>query len=171
MPARAKLPPGKGKRVPLNMRTTREVRERLEKNAADSGRSLTQEVEYHLARSLGRDEMMAETWGGSAAMQVWLTCASAAKTLSAKADADWLDDTQTFAQVKSATELLFDIFGPEGRVPARKVADPTTRMAAAHCLWRLGFELAALPVPDAKNQQSEYDATVLKAAKAFRKIV
>ena len=44
MPARAKLPPGEGKRVPLNMRTTRETREKLEKSAAGSGRSLAQEL-------------------------------------------------------------------------------------------------------------------------------
>ena len=51
MPARAKLPRGEGKRVPLNMRTTQEVRGRLEKSAADSGRSLVQEVEYRIERS------------------------------------------------------------------------------------------------------------------------
>ncbi len=51
MPARAKLPPGEGKRMPLNMRTTRKLRERLEKEAADSGRSLAQEVECRLAWS------------------------------------------------------------------------------------------------------------------------
>ncbi len=51
MPVRAKLPPGKGKRVPLNMRTTREIRGDLEKAAANSGRSLAQEVEHRLERS------------------------------------------------------------------------------------------------------------------------
>ncbi len=55
MPARAKLPPGKGKRVPLNMRTTRETREKLEKSAAESGRSLVQEVEYRLERSFAEE--------------------------------------------------------------------------------------------------------------------
>ncbi len=55
MPARAKLPPGKGKRVPLNMRTTRETREKLEKSAAGSGRSLVQEVEYRLERSFAEE--------------------------------------------------------------------------------------------------------------------
>ena len=34
-----------GKRYPLNMRTTKELRERLERAAAESGRSLAQEVE------------------------------------------------------------------------------------------------------------------------------
>ena len=51
MPVRAKLPPGKGKRVPLNMRTTRELRRHLEKAAANSGRSLAQEIEIRLERS------------------------------------------------------------------------------------------------------------------------
>ena len=51
MPVRAKLPPGTGKRVPLNMRTTRELRGNLEKAAANSGRSLAQEVEHRLERS------------------------------------------------------------------------------------------------------------------------
>ena len=55
MPARAKLPPGKGKRVPLNMRTTRETRAKLEKSAAGSGRSLVQEVEYRLERSFAEE--------------------------------------------------------------------------------------------------------------------
>ncbi len=55
MPARAKLPPGEGKRVPLNMRTTRETREKLEKSAAGSGRSLAQEVEYRLERSFAQE--------------------------------------------------------------------------------------------------------------------
>ena len=51
MPARAKLPPGEGKVAPLNMRTTKEFRARLEKAAADSGRSLVQEVETRVERS------------------------------------------------------------------------------------------------------------------------
>jgi len=40
------------KRYPLNMRTTKRVRERLERAAAKSGRSLAQEVERRLERSL-----------------------------------------------------------------------------------------------------------------------
>lgn len=55
MPVRAKLPPGKGKRVPLNMRTTRELRGSLEKAAATSGRSLAQEVENRLERSFAEE--------------------------------------------------------------------------------------------------------------------
>jgi hypothetical protein len=44
-----------GKRYPLNMRSTKELREQLERAAAQSGRSLVQEVEHRLERSF-RDE-------------------------------------------------------------------------------------------------------------------
>jgi TraY domain len=40
-----------GKRYPLNMRTTKETRDRLEAAAAASGRSLAQEVEHRLEQS------------------------------------------------------------------------------------------------------------------------
>jgi hypothetical protein len=46
-----------GKRYPLNMRTTKEMREKLERAAAQSGRSLVQEVEHRLERSFDREEI------------------------------------------------------------------------------------------------------------------
>jgi uncharacterized protein (DUF1778 family) len=49
-----------GKRYPLNMRTTKELRDRIERAAMVSGRSLVQEVEFRLEQSF-RDEYMAET--------------------------------------------------------------------------------------------------------------
>lgn len=51
MPARAR-PEGPGKRYPLSMRTTIEVRQKLEQAAAASGRSLAQEVEYLVEKAL-----------------------------------------------------------------------------------------------------------------------
>jgi hypothetical protein len=59
------MQPTKGKRYPLNMRTTKELREKLERAAAKSGRSLVGEVEYRLERSFDRDEvvkLVSETW-------------------------------------------------------------------------------------------------------------
>jgi hypothetical protein len=47
-----------GKRYPLNMRTTKEMREKLERAARASGRSLVGEVEYRLERSFDRDEVV-----------------------------------------------------------------------------------------------------------------
>jgi TraY domain len=51
---------GEGKRYPLNMRTTKEMREKLERAAAQSGRSLVQEVEFRLERSFDREEISRE---------------------------------------------------------------------------------------------------------------
>jgi hypothetical protein len=51
------------KRYPLNMRTTKSVRERLERAAAKSGRSLAQEVERRLERSLDLDEHLVVAHG------------------------------------------------------------------------------------------------------------
>ena len=65
MPVKAKLPPGKGKRVPLNMRTTRERRKALENAAASSGRSLVQEVENRLDRSFLEEDHLSLICGDS----------------------------------------------------------------------------------------------------------
>jgi|SRR5262245_25470880 len=55
MPPRSKrvLP---GKRYPLNMRTTKELRDNIEEAAMASGRSLVQEVEFRLEQSFRREE-------------------------------------------------------------------------------------------------------------------
>ena len=64
---------GAAKRYPLNMRTTQVVREALEKAAADSGRSLAQEVEARLNQSLAAEM----TWGSQEMQRVALLMASA----------------------------------------------------------------------------------------------
>src|SRR5262249_30571341 len=48
-----------GKRYPLNMRTTKEIREKLERAATQSGRSLVQEVEHRLQKSFDHEETSA----------------------------------------------------------------------------------------------------------------
>jgi TraY domain len=47
---------GSGKKSPLNMRTTQVLREKLEKAAGVSGRSLVQEVEFRLEQSFDRED-------------------------------------------------------------------------------------------------------------------
>lgn len=55
MPRTMKAADG-GKRYPLNMRTTKETRARLEQAAMASGRSLAQEVEARLERSFAEED-------------------------------------------------------------------------------------------------------------------
>jgi hypothetical protein len=49
-----------GKRYPLNMRTTKELRGKIEEAAMASGRSLVQEVEFRLERSFRQQEIERE---------------------------------------------------------------------------------------------------------------
>ena len=55
---KARRKSGAGKRYPLNMRTTKAIRDKLEKAAAASGRSLAQEVELRLEQSFFSQELM-----------------------------------------------------------------------------------------------------------------
>src|SRR5262245_52941263 len=50
-----------GKRYPLNMRTTKELRDKIEEAASTSGRSLVQEVEFRLEESFWQQEIEKET--------------------------------------------------------------------------------------------------------------
>lgn len=47
-----------GRRVPLSLRTTQAVRARLDVAAIKSGRSLTQEIEFRLEKSLEQDDLL-----------------------------------------------------------------------------------------------------------------
>lgn len=53
---RKPLPPGEGKRLPVSFRTTRELRDRLDKACDVSGRSLAQEVEHRMDQSFLVDD-------------------------------------------------------------------------------------------------------------------
>jgi len=57
---RPPLPPEEGKRVPLNMRTTQDLRDKIEAAAKAAGRSIAQEVEIRLERSFHDDGMKSD---------------------------------------------------------------------------------------------------------------
>src|SRR5262249_3481721 len=59
-----------GKRYPLNMRTTKELRDKIEEAAMASGRSLVQEVESRLERLFQQEEI--EKLTGTVTLQVRL---------------------------------------------------------------------------------------------------
>ena len=108
MPARAKLPPGQGKRVPLNMRTTQEVRDRLERDAADSGRSLVQEVEAHLERSFQEEDAL----GGRQLRSMFGLLANAAVLIQEQTGKSCFEDWDTWIAVNEAWKRLIWAFAP-----------------------------------------------------------
>ena len=120
MPARAKLPPGEGKRVPLNMRTTRGLREKLEKAAAESGRSLAQEVENQLERSLLHDDyltIMAPDQAGARFVQGVLSAKSIIDHVSG---CSIFDDQETYEAFAASVVAILDHNKPPRRSLAKK---------------------------------------------------
>jgi Arc-like DNA binding domain len=93
--------PGGGKRHPLNMRTTKETRDRLEEAAVANGRSLAQEVEARLERSFAEEI----GFGGAELRQQAYLMASAfaiAGQNSAAGKPDWLQDTAPYGAAMGA---------------------------------------------------------------------
>jgi hypothetical protein len=89
---RTTKPTGGGKRYPLNMRTTRETRERLEAAAAANGRSLAQEVEFRIDRSFAEE---AGFGGPEMRRQAFLMAASFAVATQGR---DWSSDPVAYAE-------------------------------------------------------------------------
>ena len=106
MPARAKLPPGKGKRVPLNMRTTQEVRDRLEHAAADSGRSLVQEVENRLEFSFLGEDAREREMGGRELLALFRMLGAVAEFIEERTGKKWSEDFDTGLAVQVAWKAL-----------------------------------------------------------------
>ena len=123
MPARAKLPPGEGKRVPLNMRTTREVREKLEKAAADSGRSLTQQVEYQIEqfqRGDDHEQAVLRMFGlDPDSFLAWRCLSDAISKIEQQTGKSWREDWDAGQQIQAAFKAIVKTFGAKRPVENR----------------------------------------------------
>jgi hypothetical protein len=89
------------------MRTTRELRERLEREAADSGRSLAQEVEARLERSFTSEEGRYLEFGDADTFEFCRLLAQMANMMTATNGKRWKDDPGWFIYVAGAwTEMV-----------------------------------------------------------------
>ncbi len=107
-----------GKRHPLNMRTTKDIREKLEDSASRTGRSLVQEVEVRLEHSLAKDDHLKESWGED----VFNIAESMAKSLwhiEREFGARWTEDPRVHRLFILATEEIIrayrDLVTRDGR--------------------------------------------------------
>jgi hypothetical protein len=117
-----------GKRYPLNMRTTFELRSNLEAAAAASGRSLAQEAEFRLERSfLGRQVMsdaMELAYGRGAAGMLLVIgeimnlahITAYAATSNFRDSHEWWNNPYAFDQTKKGIDVVFDALKPEGKI-------------------------------------------------------
>lgn len=94
-----------GKRHPLNLRTTKQIRDLLEQAAKNSGRSMAAEVEYRVAMSLMFDDGTSEHMGKPMyeLLHLFSTCIKAVENHTGK---KWLEDPQTYREAVEAMYAL-----------------------------------------------------------------
>jgi hypothetical protein len=92
-----------GKRFPLNLRTTKEIRELLEEAARTSGRSLAQEIETRVEQTFRRDA----AYGGVEGWRLSYTMAASFLNAAERAGEDWTRDS--IAYVRGAAAVLDDL--------------------------------------------------------------
>ncbi len=93
--------------MPLNMRTTRKLRERLEKEAADSGRSLAQEVERRLEWSFSDHDARLQGFGSEGRLKLLRALARAVDMVELTTGKDaFADPTAAESAYELMTEML-----------------------------------------------------------------
>jgi hypothetical protein len=137
---KARAKPRAGKRYPLNMRTTKAIRDKLERAAAAAGRSLAQEVELRLERSFLVQELMVdglELAFGRQLAAVLLMLGGAMKitgettsfhlTPALERRPNWLEVPYAFDQSVKAVNLLLEALRPLGKIklPAAALREAT----------------------------------------------
>jgi hypothetical protein len=99
---------GDGKKSPLNMRTTPELRRRLEKAAAVSGRSLVQETEFRLEKSFAEEEFNRLAILSPATFRLAGQIAQAAALAEAISGDSWTENGRARQALKAAIQELIE---------------------------------------------------------------
>ncbi len=123
----------------LNLKTTQELRDKMEKAAAESGRALTHEVEARLNRSFEYDYLMGE----SETALVVRAIGAAVRRFEVTSGKQWTEDKDTQeAAFEAVTRIVDVIMRPrpveEAFVPNTVVIDPNDKY------MRLGLKTMAL---------------------------
>ena len=109
---RPPLGPDEGKRSVLNARITTRLRANLEMAAAETGRSLSQEIEFRLEQSFLRETAQHEAFGGEHVDALMRVLGNAVRLIEATGGKKWQEDRETFTWVKATIEKLLDALGP-----------------------------------------------------------
>jgi hypothetical protein len=117
---KAKRPKRVDRRKTTSTRITPETRAYLEEGAAQSGRSLSQEIELRLERSFvaGTEAVRGvyTSFGDMRTFIIMRMLASAISAIEAKVGSKWTEDPEAFEQVEIACLALLKVFGPKGSV-------------------------------------------------------
>ena len=116
-PARVPKP---GERVPMSFRVTPEFKAKLDRTAKESGRSLAQEIELRLERSLDEERHLAdalEIGFGRHVAGLMLAIGHVLKEAAPAArsgELGWLSDPEMFRKVVESINLLLQAIDPAG---------------------------------------------------------
>lgn len=119
---RPPLPKGLGKRASFNTRLRDEVKVRLEQAAVVAGRSLSEEIEHRLERSLSDEDMRFQAFGGATRYFEAQMLASAVTAVENQTGQGWRSDRRTYREVKAVIAGILDALAPE--TPLRDVGEP-----------------------------------------------
>jgi hypothetical protein len=106
-----------GKRYPLSLRTTKDLKEKLESASRVSGRSIAQEVEHRLEQSFKTEaniaDAIAAAMGGKSLAALFRLMGAAAELVELRMGGkSWVNDAVTFYAVQKAWQRLINQFGP-----------------------------------------------------------
>ncbi len=110
---RPALPPEKVKRAPLNMRTTPELRRRLDESAAETGSSLAQEVEARLSRSYLLEDGLSVMGVDKETAQFIRNILDTKQLIEQKRGRDAWSDYETWTALQSALAIILEMEKPE----------------------------------------------------------
>lgn len=108
-----------GKSKVMSTRIRADTRDWLERAAAKSGRSLSQEIEHRLRGSFNDDELTFQTFGSrrNYALMRIIAMIMEAVFNPDRPGVDWVDDPYSFDQVVKAVNSVLDAMRPPGAVP------------------------------------------------------
>ena len=159
---RPALPPGEGKRHPLNMRTTKDVRDRLEAAAAASGRSLVQEVEFRLQKSFSNEltyqgfmESIDEQFQGKGTYYLMKFLALAMATSEGETGKYWRDDAYTCALVEAVFNSILRRYVPESVRPTKPADRQQSENIAATLVAGLEGKKTRLQLDEDRKRRFE----------------
>ena len=106
---KAKRPKRVDRRKTTSTRMTPEIRARLEEAAAQSGRSLAQEIELRVDQSFLADEFLGGPGNATAAKLVGLIL----QDVEARTGKSWREDKDTYYGAFSAVATVLRVLGPQ----------------------------------------------------------
>jgi hypothetical protein len=165
---RARAKPRAGKRYPLNMRTTKAIRDKLEHAAATAGRSLAQEVELRLEQSFLLQELMVTglelTYGRQLAGMLLMLGEGIkmtgentgfSSTLAIDGSRNWVDVAYAFDQAVQCANYIFERLRPPGKPETPAILAFRGLDLGENNFTRLGHVYADTIVSEAMSGESQ----------------